>query len=370
MILVTNRTTQISYLSLIISFITLILLSYTIFLNPTIFQGPEGPIGEQGMEGKPGQIGEQGVEGKPGPASYYAQEVYEKTKSGVVLIKVYDQSNEQIALGSGFIYDKNGHIVTNAHVVQDGSDFVIVFFDGTMSRAESIGIDKVGDLAVLHADLPNSVKELELESKISVGEHVFALGSPAGFAGSITAGVISQTNRTGLTILPMIQTDAPLNQGNSGGPLINSNGKVVGINAMGFRDEDMRTQRFEALGFAIPASIAEIIIPNLIKNGFHDHPFIGIRTIFLDLIQIEKLELSDQVIGGRMIEFIVENSAADRSELQTGDVILTIGGYPLKAQHDIAYILQHFFSTGDSIPIEVFRNGERITVELTLGKRQ
>ena len=366
----TNRTTQISYLSLIISFITLILLSYTIFLNPTIFQGPEGPIGEQGMEGKPGQIGEQGVEGKPGPASYYAQEVYEKTKSGVVLIKVYDQSNEQIALGSGFIYDKNGHIVTNAHVVQDGSDFVIVFFDGTMSRAESIGIDKVGDLAVLHADLPNSVKELELESKISVGEHVFALGSPAGFAGSITAGVISQTNRTGLTILPMIQTDAPLNQGNSGGPLINSNGKVVGINAMGFRDEDMRTQRFEALGFAIPASIAKIIIPDLIEKGFHDHPYIGIYTTFLDLFQIEKLGLSDQAIGGRIIQEIVQDSPADKSELQAGDVIQTIGGYPLIAKHDIAYILQHFFAPGDNIPIEVFRNGDIITVELTLGKRQ
>ena len=168
----------------------------------------------------------------------------------------------------------------------------------------------------------------------------------------------------------MIQTDAPLNPGNSGGPLINSDGKVVGINAMGFRDEDMRTQRFEALGFAIPASIAKIIIPDLIEKGFHDHPYIGIYTTFLDLFQIEKLGLSDQAIGGRIIQEIVQDSPADKSELQAGDVIQTIGGYPLIAKHDIAYILQHFFAPGDNIPIEVFRNGDIITVELTLGKRQ
>ncbi len=250
--------------------------------------------------------------------------------------------------------------------MRGGSDFIIVFFDGTMSRAEIIGIDSWGDLAVLRANLPNSVKELELESKISVGEHVFALGSPAGLVGSITAGVISQTNRTGLTILPMIQTDAPLNPGNSGGPLINSDGKVIGINARGFRDG----RQYEALGFAIPASIAKIIIPDLIEKGFHEHPYIGIYTIFLDLFQIEKLELSNQVIGGRIIQEIIQDSAADKSELQTGDVILTLGGYPLRAQHDISYILQHFFSPGDNIPIEVFRNGKAITVELTLGKRQ
>ena len=386
MIRLTNRTTQISYLSLIISFITLILLLYVIFLNPAIFQessetvgiegkpgvagieGKPGPAGVQGVEGKPGPAGVQGVEGKPGPASYYAQEVYEKTKSGVVFIKVYANSNDDntCSVGSGFIYDKNGHIVTNEHVVQCGSDFVIVFFDGSMSRAEITGIDTLGDLAVLRANLPNSVKELELESKISVGEHVFALGSPAGFVGSITAGVISQTNRTGLTILPMIQTDAPLNPGNSGGPLINSNGKVIGINAMGFRDG----RQYEALGFAIPASIAKIIIPDLIEKGFHDHPYIGIYTTFLDLFQIEKRGLSDQVIGGRIIQEIVQDSPADKSELQAGDVILTIGGHPLIAQHDIAYILQHFFAPGDNIPIEVLRNGDIITVELTLGKRQ
>ena len=376
MILVTNRTTQISYLSLIISFITLILLSYTIFLNPTIFQGPEGPIGEQGMkgkpgqvgeqgvEGKPGQVGEQGVEGKPGPASYYAQEVYEKTKSGVVLIKVYDQSNEQIALGSGFIYDKNGHIVTNAHVVQDGSDFVIVFFDGTMSRADSIGIDKVGDLAVLHADLPNSVKELELESKISVGEHVFALGSPAGFAGSITAGVISQTNRTGLSILPMIQTDASINPGNSGGPLINSEGKVVGINSMGYRGGE-----FEALGFAIPSSIAKRIIPNLIEEGEHKHPFIGISASFLDPIQIRGKSVPKEITSGLEIQNIRPNSAAERYGLEKDDIIISMGGYSLRAQHDISYVLHHFFTPDENISIELVRNGEIMNIELVLGTR-
>ena len=157
-----------------------------------------------------------------------------------------------------------------------------------------------------------------------------------------------------------------LNPGNSGGPLINSNGKVVGINAMGFREG----RQYEALGFAIPASVAEIIIPNLIEKGFHDHPYIGIYTIFLDLVQIEKRGLSDQAIGGRIIQEIVQNSPADESELQTGDVILTIGGHPLRAQHDIAYILQHFFSPGDNIPIEVLRNGEKISIELTLGKLQ
>ena len=360
----------ISYSSLIISIITLILLLYTIIINPAIFQGLEGQQGLPGPEGQQGLPGPEGQQGLPGPEgqqglspNYYAQKVYEENKAGVVFIKVY-QMEQQIAVGSGFIYDESGHIVTNNHVIEGGNDFVIVYFDGSMSEANIIGSDSQGDLAVLKTNLPNSFKKLELESEISIGEQVFAIGSPAGFVGSITAGVISQTNRTGLTILPMIQTDAPINPGNSGGPLMNSRGKVVGINTMGYRGGE-----FEALGFAIPSSLAKIIIPNLIKNGFHEHPFIGISGSFLDPIQIKGRGMPEDITTGFIIQNIVSNSAAEKYELQKEDVIISMGGYSLRAQHDISYILHHFFAPNDNISLKIFRNGEIMDIELILGIR-
>ncbi len=370
-----NNLRLISYSSLIVSSITLILLLYIIIINPSIFQGPEGPqgiqgpggeIGPEGEIGPKGMQGENGMQGQEGmPSSYYAQKVYEESKSGVVFIKVY-QSGQQIAVGSGFIYDERGYIVTNNHVIEEGSDFVIVYFDGTMSEGEVIGKDSQGDLAVIKTQLPTSVKKLELESDIIIGEQVFPIGSPAGLVGSITAGVISQANRTmrNMNILPMIQTDAPINPGNSGGPLINSYGKVVGINTMGYRGGE-----FEALGFAIPSSIAKIIIPNLIENGFHEHPFIGISASFLDPIQIKGRGLPDDITSGVIIQTVRPNTAAEEHGLMKGDIIISMGGYSLRAQHDISYILHHFFAPNDIIKLEVFRNGEVINMELTLGVR-
>ena len=365
-----NNLKLVSYSSLIISSLTLILLVYALLVNPSIFQGPEGPQGIQGprgVQGIDGQIGMQGAQGPEGqegmPPSYYAQKVYENSKSGVVFIKVYLE-DQQVAVGSGFIYDLKGHIITNNHVIENGSDFVIVYFDGTMSEGEVIGRDSQGDLAVIKTKLPPSVNKLELESDITIGEQVFPIGSPAGFVGSITAGVISQANRTGLSILPMIQTDAPINPGNSGGPLINSDGKVVGINSMGYRGGE-----FEALGFAIPSSIAKIVIPNLIQNGFHEHPFIGISATFLDPIQIKERNLPEDITSGVIIQTVRPGTAAENYGLMNEDIIISMGGYSLRAQHDISYILHHYFSPNEQIEIEIFRNGEIISIDLTLGVR-
>ena len=359
-----DNTKIISYSSLIISSITLILLLYTVIINPAIFQGPEGQPGMPGPEGQPGMPGPEGQKGFS--PSYYAQKVYEESKAGVVSIKVYDSNEleQQTGIGSGFIYDELGHIITNDHVIQDGFGFVVVYFDGSMSEAKVVGQDSLGDLAVLKTELPDSVKKLELKSKITIGEQVFAIGSPAGFAGSITAGVISQTNRTGLSILPMIQTDAPINPGNSGGPLINSEGKVVGINSMGYRGGE-----FEALGFAIPSSIAKIIILNLIEKGEHKHPFIGISASFLDPIQIRDKSVPEEITSGLVIQNIYPNSAAERYGLEKDDIIISMGGYSLRAQHDISYVLHHFFTPDENISIELVRNGEIMNIELVLGTR-
>ena len=371
--IVKDNTKIISYSSLIISSITLILLLYTVIINPAIFQGPDGQQGMPGPEGQPGMPGPDGQPGMPGPEgqkgfspSYYAQKVYEESKAGVVSIKVYDSNEleQQTGIGSGFIYNELGHIITNNHVIQGGYGFVVVYFDGSMSEAEVIGKDSLGDLAVLKTDLPDSVKKLELESKISIGEQVFAIGSPVGLVGSITAGVISQTNRTGLSILPMIQTDAPINPGNSGGPLINSEGKVVGINSMGYRGGE-----FEALGFAIPSSIAKRIIPNLIEEGEHKHPFIGISASFLDPIQIRDKSVPEEITSGLVIQNIYPNSAAERYGLEKDDIIISMGGYSLRAQHDISYVLHHFFTPDENISIELVRNGEIMNIELVLGTR-
>ena len=166
-----DNTRIISYSSLIISSITLILLLYTVIINPAIFQGPDGQPGMPGPEGQPGMPGPEGQKGFS--PSYYAQKVYEESKAGVVSIKVYgsNELEQQTGIGSGFIYDELGHIITNDHVIQGGYGFVVVYFDGSMSEAEVVGKDSLGDLAVLKTDLPDSVKKLELESKGAMQEY-------------------------------------------------------------------------------------------------------------------------------------------------------------------------------------------------------
>ncbi|NIM45122.1 MAG: PDZ domain-containing protein [Nitrososphaeria archaeon] len=236
-----------------------------------------------------------------------------------------------------------------------------------MKSATLVGRDSLGDIAVLQTRLPSSVKPLEIgdSTNLTIGEPVFALGSPAGLVSSITSGVVSQANRTGISILPMIQTDAPINPGNSGGPLINKEGRVIGINTAKLTP----ISGFEGLGFAIPSSIASRIIPSLIESGRYDHPFIGVQGVFIDPLQVQVHNLPESVKYGYLIQEIIEGTAASSSDLRIGDVILKLAVYPVRQAHDIPYVMEHFYSSGEEVTLEVLRGEQTLSITLTLGIR-
>lgn len=298
-----------------------------------------------------------------------AAKVYQDARAGVVSITVYDQVGAPTGIGSGFVYSNEGYIITNNHVVEAGVNYLATFLDGSQVQATLIAQDPLGDIAVLSVRLPTFAKPLEIVDydQLKVGEPVFAMGSPIGLIGSITAGIISQLNRTitDYSFLFYIQTDAPINPGNSGGPLLNSEAKVIGMNTFGFEKSVS-----EGLGFAIPSNILSKVIPELIENGRYDYPLIGIHGNFIDSLQAKLLNLPSAIDSGWLVEEIIPQSGASRSDLRVGDIILSIDGYTVRHEHDISYIMNAFYAPGDTVSLTVLRGSQTIIISLTLSSRQ
>ncbi len=292
-------------------------------------------------------------------------QVYDSAKQGVVSISVYDDIGRLIGTGSGFIHDDNGHVVTADHVIAGGSAYVLTFLDGTTVSATITGRDSLGDIAVLHAELPSYAEPLPFADSLTlkIGEQAHAMGSPVGLIGSITSGIISQVNRT-LTgqFLFYIQTDAPINPGNSGGPLLNNDGEVVGMNTLGVSTAD-------GLGFAIPSSIMQRVVPVLIAGESYRYPLMGVFGTFIDPITARTSNLPESVTSGWLVIDIAEGSGAASSDLRRGDIILTIDGFQVRQQHDVSFLMNQVFSPGDTIKLGILRGSERISVDLVLGSR-
>ena len=300
-----------------------------------------------------------------------AAKVYDIAKHGVVSIAVYDSSDTYLGVGSGFVYSNDGYVVTNDHVVTEGTSYVLTFLDGSMVTATLVGTDTNGDIAVLHAELTKYAKPLSLGDSLSlkVGEPAYAMGSPHGLVGSFTTGIVSYHNRIVTeedygypTFLPYIQTDAAINPGNSGGPLLNEDGEVIGMNTLGYIGSD-------GLGFAIPSSILKKVVPSLIDTGSYDYPVIGIGGYFIDPILADEMDLPSSVTSGWLITYIFEGSGAFESELEIGDIILKIDGYKIQKEHDISVILNQFYSPGDSVKLKVLRESNILFVDVILGSR-
>ncbi len=298
----------------------------------------------------------------------FASEVFDDVKPGVVSVTVIDSSNSPVAFGSGFVYSLDGYIITNSHVVETGDSYLLTFLDGSQVKASLVGNDPLGDIAVLQANLPKYAKAIELadSNMLKIGEPVFAIGSPSGLIGSITSGIVSQLNRTvpEYSFLFYIQTDAAINPGNSGGPLLSSEGKVAGINTWGFSKVE-----YEGLGFAIPSNIIKRVVPTLIQKNEYQYPLIGINGVFLDIIQIENLDIPETVESGWYITNIIEDSSAANSDLRKGDVILSINNYIVRYRHDINVILNQYFSSGETITLSVIRGDQTIAIDIMLGSR-
>jgi len=315
-------------------------------------------------------------------------EIFEKSEQGVVRVNVQrtDQSNGTGGVGSGFVFDKKGHIITNSHVIKDAKKVVVTFLDGRSYNAEIIGFDEFTDIGVIkvNADLlllqPLSLGD---SANLKVGEPIAAIGNPFGLSGSMTSGIVSQLGRLlpsglGYSIPDVIQTDAAINPGNSGGPLLNMRGEIVGINTA----IQSATGEFTGVGFAVPSQTIAKIVPSLIENGKYHHTWMGIsgRDIDPDLAKV--LNLKDAV--GFLVITVVENSPAAKAGIHGsdetvqveggkypvgGDIILSVDGKQVRKIDDILIHLQRVKSVGDEMVLEILREGRTTNITIILEER-
>ncbi len=322
-------------------------------------------------------------------------DIYESTSPGVVAIRVLTESGR--GLGSGFVIDKEGHIITNFHVIEGFTDMEVDFPSGFKTRGTVIGSDTDSDLAVIKVEAPpEELTPLPFgdSSKIQVGQSVIAIGNPFGLSGTMTLGIVSAFGRTlqslheapggGLfTAGDIIQTDAAINPGNSGGPLLNLDGEVIGVNRA------IRTYNFtdgeeplnSGVGFAIAINIVKRVAPSLISESEYDYPYLGISSLDdLSLVQQESLNLPQP--NGAYVIAVTPGSPADKAGLIGGDVptdeiglyaggdlVIAIDGKTVYQFGDLLSYLLNNKSPGDTITLTVLRDGQEKQLDLVLGSR-
>jgi serine protease Do len=297
------------------------------------------------------------------------------------------------ALGSGFVWDNQGHIVTNNHVVEGAQKIEVTFADGTVLEAKLVGTDPDSDLAVIQVDRPaNELVPLTLANShdVKVGQLAIAIGNPYGLEGTMTAGIISAMGRTmpvemgmnsagSYSIPDIIQTDAPINPGNSGGVLVNDQGQVVGVT---FAIESASGAN-SGIGFVIPSAIVNRVIPSLINTGKFEHPYLGISGGTLVPALAEAMNLKSNQ-HGVMVSEVVPNGPADKagvhgSDRQVtiegsdtkvgGDVITAINDQPIKSMDELISYLSSDTQIGQTVTLTVLRGGKQMNLSVTLEAR-
>jgi len=284
---------------------------------------------------------------------------------------IFGQTGDQTVSGSGIFISDTGYILTNNHVVEGTKDVNIVLSDGSQEKATIVGTDLYSDIAVLKTDgkVP-AVASLGNSDVLNPGESVIAIGSPLGdFKNTVTVGVVSATGRSidtgqGYQIEDLIQTDAAINQGNSGGPLVNLAGDVIGINTLIVRNSGSGTVA-EGLGFAIPINTAQAVAGQIMQTGYISRPYLGIsfQAITPDIAAAYNLPVQ----WGVYISKVAVNSPASQADLQRGDIITGIGGVSLDETHSYINIL-FTYKPGDQVTVEFVRNGNAQQVQVTLGE--
>ena len=286
--------------------------------------------------------------------------------------------------GSGFLYDDQGHIVTNNHVVSGADTLDVLLSNGLNLPATVVGTDPYYDLAVVKVDLPAGIAsplQLGDSDNLKVGQTVIAIGNPFGLDRTLTTGVISALGRrietdAGTAIGQAIQTDAAINPGNSGGPLLDAHGRVVGINTA----INSPSGGSVGIGFAVPVSIIKQVVPSLIKDGHYSHPSIGAQVAELGT---EVSTNDNSVQQGLLIVQMDAGGPAEQAGLQAatvtvrrgryvvtgGDIITAVGGKPVTSRNDLLLILEENYHPGDSVDITVVRDGKTITQTVTLGSQ-
>jgi S1-C subfamily serine protease len=300
------------------------------------------------------------------------------------------QTRNATALGSGFLYDKQGHIITNAHVVGEAKIVDVTFVDGSRYTAKVVGTDIYSDLAAVQI-IDNATQRLKPlvignSSKLEVGDPVIAIGNPFGLSDTMTIGIVSQGGRLlpssaglGFSIPGAIQTDAQINPGNSGGPLLNIQGQVIGINTAAI---SASTQGgFSGVGLAIPSTTVLRIVPTLIEKGYYAHPYVGLTLITLtsDLAQTINGSLPTN-FKGVYVDLIKKDGPADKAGIHGsiidqysmkhgGDIIIAVDGHTVTRSEDLISYIDDHKSVGDSVIFTVHRNGHALNLKTTLSTR-
>ena len=339
------------------------------------------------------------------------KELFARAKDSVVQVTVSGAplafvNNSAFAIGSGFVFDRQGHIVTNNHVIYGGSNVTVTFSNGTIYTAEVVGADMFSDIAVLKVvtkeeETAQGVSKgfiplpLGNSSMLAIGDEVAAIGNPFGLTGSMTTGVVSGLGRlipiqtTNITTTPearafsipnIIQTDAAINPGNSGGPLLNMNGEVVGLNSAILSSG----QFFSGIGFSIPSDTLRIIVPALIANGTYLHPWIGVAGI--DITPEIALALGLEEARGFLVTDITPGSPADKSGIRGGDmpvtnitgfeelrlggdIIMNVDDQRVNKTDDLLSYIETNKQVGDTVTMTILRDGKLIEIDLVLGSR-
>ena len=323
-------------------------------------------------------------------------QVYERVGLGVVNITNrsygYDffmRPVPQEGSGSGIVYDEQGHIITNYHVIEDASELLVTLPDETAFIAEVVGADAANDLAVLKVDAPPELLHpipLGGSSDLRVGQFVIAIGNPFGFERTLTVGVVSALGRViespdDRFIGEIIQTDAAINPGNSGGPLLDLSGRIVGVNTAIFSP----SQASAGIGFAVPADTVQRVVPELIARGYFPHPWLGLSYVWnlsADRAQIlREFGMDVSVEQGLLLLEVAADSPADAAGLRGGqervrlgrtillvggDILTAIDGEPIATARDLIRFLDTRTSVGQVVQVTVWRDGQEMTVPVTL----
>jgi putative serine protease PepD len=339
-----------------------------------------------------------GVGSAGSTSSRNAETIYSQDAPGVVVITATQTeatpgtfltppSEQQVdVLGSGFVIDQNGDIVTNDHVVEDASDVTVGFLDGSTYPAKVLGSDPSTDVAVIHVDSPTSeLHPLDFadSSGVQVGDEVYAIGNPFGLDSTMTAGIVSAIGRdiqapNGLGIPNAIQTDAAINHGNSGGPLLDTSGHVIGVDDQ--IDSGGTVDGNVGVGFAISSSTAKSIAGQLIASGHVSHAFLGVEVAPITP-EIARAMMNNTSAHGLLVVRVVPGSPAAAAGLQPatvasdtdgkmtiagGDTIVSVDGKPIDSSDELGSIVQNH-KPGDRLRLQLERDGDEQTVTVTLG---
>ena len=282
----------------------------------------------------------------------------------------FGRTSDTTSMGSGVIISEDGYILTNNHVISEGREYYAELANGTVLQAQLISADSFSDLAVLkvEGEVP-AVAKLGNSDLLKAGETAIAIGSPLGnFKNTVTVGVISATGRflesaSGYLMENLIQTDTAINQGNSGGPLVNLAGEVIGINVMIVRGSSYSSATAEGLGFAIPSNTAKLISDQIIHKGAFSRPVLGIRWTEITSRMARAYRLPTD--SGVYIMDLTPGGPAEKAGLRVDDIIIRIGDYTI-AENGSFYNCLFKYSPGDTVEIEVYRENEKRTFTVTL----